>query len=649
MVSDGKVVTVPDSTIEQTADSFPDLRSMKKKDRVTILKEKLNGLKTSIRDFLVGLKKGSFEFEINGNIIEAKLYDTGIREVLDHITQEKANMLLHSDKVFQNAEYLYTLPDYEGNPDVYRWNYFYCPVQIGDTTVGVRIAVRDMVRANESQIYNWDIKKAATLGAGKASNQADQSPASSEAANSADANAPATGDISSVDTVPQNGAPVNGETTVERTNGQDERGYTGPLVDTQDRVFETQLTDEEKQIPGLTAEEARHLQHHDAEVDIRAKERIAAGVNQARADLLAAESWSDEDTATAGYIIQAELEAAEKAGSVEERAAIYKRLAELKKQWNKQGTEQGRALRQRQRFVAEDMVSAAADILYGDKSGKIEKALRKLNPQAKDAIMGKVREYARRFNDMQKNGGTVGDLVQLIKDVSVQRRTTGLLSRENGRAVDFALSEVAKQEGGVDFLKELATTQIKSIASDYLKPGIIDQIKSWRFMAMLSNAATTTANAGSNFVFGSFMEALSGDLALPFDMFMSQFTGQREVAGELGAFSKTKWQGSYDAALRSFLEVTLDAEAEQASYGYKELKGSTFKMVGNPLERLLDLMRNTDESPDMWWLYKEEDRIGAIEYAQILNRVKAGDKEALDQYNQEVMSHFYFGTPFRSL
>ena len=65
--------------------------------------------------------------------------------------------------------------------------------------------------------------------------------------------------------------------------------------------------------------------------------------------------------------------------------------------------------------------------------------------------------------------------------------------------------------------------------------------------------------------------------------------------------------------------------------------------------KVLDLMRNTDEFPDMWWLYKEEDRIGAIEYAQILNRVKAGDKEALDQYNQEVMSHFYVGTPFRSL
>ena len=49
--------------------------------------------------------------------------------------------------------------------------------------------------------------------------------------------------------------------------------------------------------------------------------------------------------------------------------------------------------------------------------------------------------------------------------------------------------------------------------------------------------------------------------------------------------------------------------------------------------KVLELMTNTDEFPNMWWLYKEEDKIGAAEYAQILNRVKVGDKEALDRYN----------------
>lgn len=39
--------------------------------------------------------------------------------------------------------------DYEGNPQIYRWNYFYTPVQIGDDVVGVRIAVRDRIRSSE--------------------------------------------------------------------------------------------------------------------------------------------------------------------------------------------------------------------------------------------------------------------------------------------------------------------------------------------------------------------------------------------------------------------------------------------------------------------------------------------------------------------
>lgn len=57
--------------------------------------------------------------------------------------------------------------------------------------------------------------------------------------------------------------------------------------------------------------------------------------------------------------------------------------------------------------------------------------------------------------------------------------------------------------------------------------------------------------------------------------------------------------------------------------------------------KVLELMINTEECPDMWWLYKEEDKIGAAEYAQLLNRIKSGDKEALGQYNRDVMNHFY--------
>ena len=60
----------------------------------------------------------------------------------------------------------------------------------------------------------------------------------------------------------------------------------------------------------------------------------------------------------------------------------------------------------------------------------------------------------------------------------------------------------------------------------------------------------------------------------------------------------------------------------------------------------LDLIRRVRKFSDIPIIVvsardKEEDKIGATEYAQILNRVKAGDKEAFDQYNRDVMERFY--------
>lgn len=167
METGGRVIVVPQETTEQVAQSFPDLRTMKKAERVPILKQRINELKNSLSTFLNRMKGGSYEFEVNGNILEAKLYDTGVREVMKNITQDKASMLYTTEEIFQNAQYMYSTQDYEGNPNIYRWNYFYTPVQIGDETVGVRIAIRDMAFPEESQVYNWGIKKPPALdGAG---------------------------------------------------------------------------------------------------------------------------------------------------------------------------------------------------------------------------------------------------------------------------------------------------------------------------------------------------------------------------------------------------------------------------------------------------------------------------------------------------
>ena len=168
MVAGGAVVKVSDEIAGAVEEAYPDLRDMKKKERTPILKAAMTKLKSDIRQFLNGFKNQSFEFDINGKVLDAKLYNTGINEVLEKVSKEKANMLYSTEDIFRNARYLYSTQDYDGDPNVYRWNYFYTPVQIGDETVGVRIAVRDMVQGQnhtpESQIYNWGIKKDASLG-----------------------------------------------------------------------------------------------------------------------------------------------------------------------------------------------------------------------------------------------------------------------------------------------------------------------------------------------------------------------------------------------------------------------------------------------------------------------------------------------------
>ena len=166
MVSEGKMLDLTENR-EAASQYFPDLRSMPKAERKVILREKIKLLKDDLRTYLRQIKGASFEFEINGETIEAKLYNTGIQEVLENLTQEKSGMLFASEEIFKNAEYLYSTTDKRGNPEVSGWDYFYVPVKLGDDTAGVRIAVRNMIQPNEAQIYNWGIKKEdAPLGGG---------------------------------------------------------------------------------------------------------------------------------------------------------------------------------------------------------------------------------------------------------------------------------------------------------------------------------------------------------------------------------------------------------------------------------------------------------------------------------------------------
>lgn len=179
MVNEGKILDLTENR-ENVSQYFPDLRLMPKAERTGLLREKIQTLKNDLRTYLNQLKGVNFEFEINGNTIEATVYNAGIKEVLQNLTQDKAGMLSASEEIFRNAEYLYSTQDKTGNSTVTGWDYFYVPIKLGGDAVGVRIAVRNTVKPREAQIYNWGIKREGTSldGVGhlpKGSNSADVS------------------------------------------------------------------------------------------------------------------------------------------------------------------------------------------------------------------------------------------------------------------------------------------------------------------------------------------------------------------------------------------------------------------------------------------------------------------------------------------
>lgn len=179
MVNEGKILDLTENR-ENVSQYFPDLRSMPKAERTGLLREKIQTLKNDLRTYLNQLKGVNFEFEINGNTIEATVYNAGIKEVLQNLTHDKASMLSASEEIFRNAEYLYSTQDKTGNSTVTGWDYFYVPIKLGGDAVGVRIAVRNTVKPREAQIYNWGIKREGTSldGVGhlpKGSNSADVS------------------------------------------------------------------------------------------------------------------------------------------------------------------------------------------------------------------------------------------------------------------------------------------------------------------------------------------------------------------------------------------------------------------------------------------------------------------------------------------
>lgn len=576
MVKNGEVVTIPESVTSDVAEHFPDMRGVSKAERTPVLKQKLSELKTSLRRYLSGLKGASYEFDVNGNVLDARLYDTGIREVMDRVTQEKSSMLFGSDQIFRNAQYLYSTPDYDSNPNVYRWNYFYTPVQIGDQTVGVRIAVRDMkpttgTRA-ESQIYHWGIKKDTALDGGHPG----ETPKSAGVSSAASFNS----------TVAQPANPVNQNVSANDMGAMRSQFESVPKqAQTQSNTINSMETGwdvpEAQRTPIMydTISEAKSLDN--------ARLRLAQDYAGEMAELRGKHNWSGEEVDMGMTILDNYRRAAEQTGD-------WTEYSNWRKEVSAHGTAAGQALQAYAKYSRQTGGGIVADA-----SAALERAAKKTN---KAEIMNRVSALAQQYDAAVGTGQenakvNVNDLVDIIKSASTARQTGTLIGNKTPPIVNWAMNRIANyaraeaQSGGgenLDFLRTFAADSIYNIAADTRAVSAGEKVKTVRRTGMLSKGSTVMRNLVSNNVFDP-IDSIARNVSVPLDMLVSTITGTRSVAGDASWFSAAKRKGSMDGLARACMEVGLDVDASGTAGKYENTSNRTFKMSGGVFSKLMSV------------------------------------------------------------
>lgn len=337
------------------------------------------------------------------------------------------------------------------------------------------------------------------------------------------------------------------------------------------------LTDDERAMEGLRPEDRTHKVNHDEEVNAKAQERFESDYEGEKADLFGEkQDWDDADTVLAHKIIVKEVAKARESGSKD----AYAEVAKLMKEWDAHGTEAGQALRQRRQLASDPALMEADAIQLLNDSERT----RKMSDEQRKKILDSVSQNAEKLRSIEK--GDVDGVVDLIKDMSTERRTNGLWSNKMGRTMEKALEQAKKLPGGEAFLRDVAASQVRGIAYDYAKPSTLEQIKTYRYLSMLSKPATPGRNLVGNMVYDP-VEAVSNNIGVWLDMLLSKYTGTRSVAVDKSYLSKTKRKGMGEARLKSYIETGLDASVSNARGKYGTGGSRSFKMTGNFLERFL--------------------------------------------------------------
>lgn len=321
----------------------------------------------------------------------------------------------------------------------------------------------------------------------------------------------------------------------------------------------------------------KHQVLTDAEGNYIAEEMLANEYDD-EVERLQNEEWGKVENIEGHMILEDLVAKARESGSAEDWAKV----TEWKKLYDqKGGTEHSQALQGRAQFADSpaDIVAEAAETLNGEN-------IRKMSDEKKNKILNDVHTQAAAYDSIQE--GDTASLISLIERNNEIRRTTGLFSKKTAKLMDWALNKVVElyPETAENFLRDVAQSQIRSIASDYQKLSPLEAIKNYRVMGILSKASTVMRNLVSNNVFDP-LESLSNDVGVIADSLISLATGKRTTAFDKSWASKAKRAGSLEGALKSYIQVGLDADVDGASSRYETGDSRTFKMTGNFVERLL--------------------------------------------------------------
>lgn len=375
----------------------------------------------------------------------------------------------------------------------------------------------------------------------------------------------------SIDSIPQTAQDVNPETGDGMPNSVGAAAarfayQEAPTQSVSDRLF---MGKQRRENPGLRTEP--HKVYTDAEANADARERLAFDYEGEKASLETM-VWGASEEKMAHMILEDLVSDAVKTGD-------YAEVIRWKKLYDqKGGTEVGQALHARREYAdsAPHVIARAAEFLESDE-------VKKLTDKKHAEILKNVTEQATALEGLS-DGDTAG-VIDLIKRNSEIRRTTGLFSKKTAKTLSWALDAVAKLDGGYQYLKDIATAQVNSIATDYAGMGWATWVKNIRVTHLLSKVSTVMRNIGGNQLF-DLAESMSTDLGVVADMLMSTASGRRTTAMDKSWFSAAKRNGSFEGALKSYVAVALDAGLD-ADVRYEGTGGRTFKMTGNPLVRFL--------------------------------------------------------------